>query len=153
MSQPSAPRTIHDDFETIRYERVLVAMLPTLEEPRVVDPDLALKRLRFLTETLAGFAVGAAVGAPGRAARSSFGEEVRRRVSFLLVRIVRDGSAAAAVSELEAPARFQHGPDRPQACHGTRACTDLASGDLRPGGCIVTTRMQDRHLGSYHVAA
>jgi hypothetical protein len=122
MSQPSAPRTIHDDFETIeryvvatsvRYERVLVAMLPTLEEPRVVDPDLALKRLRFLTETLAGFAVGAAVGAAGRVARYSFGEEVRDRVSLLLGRIVRDGSTAAAASVLEAPARFLHGPDRP----------------------------------------
>lgn len=135
MSKLRAPRTIHDDFETIegyviatsvRYERVLVATIPTLEEPRVADPDLALKRLRFLTETLAGFAVGAAVGAAGRVARYSFGEEVRDRVSLLLGRIVRDGSTAAAASVLEAPARFLHGPDRPLLdAFGSRLLTRL----------------------------
>lgn len=96
-----------------RYERALVATIPTLDEPRVADPDLALKRLRFLIETLAGFAIGAAVGAAGRAARHGLGDEVRGRVSLLLGRIVRDGSTAAAAGERAAPARFLPGPDRP----------------------------------------
>jgi hypothetical protein len=115
-------RTIHDDFEpiegyvvatSVRYERVLIATIPTLDEPRVADPDLALKRLRFLIETLAGFAVGVAVGAVGRAVRYGFGEEVRGRVSLLLGRIARDGSLTVAVREPASPARFLRDLDRP----------------------------------------
>jgi hypothetical protein len=122
MSQPRAPRTIHDDFEDIegyvaatfaRYERALVALIPTLEEPRVAEPDLALKLLRFLVETLAGFAIGATVGAVAREARRGFGQEVRGRVGLLLGRIIRDGSPAVTVSELAPPARFLRNLDRP----------------------------------------
>src|SRR4051812_26728833 len=80
-----APRTTHDDFDSIeryvaatfdRYRRTLIAQIPTFVEPRVADPDRALKRLRFLTETLAGFAIGSAIGAVASAARRAFGEEV-----------------------------------------------------------------------------
>lgn len=122
MSHLEAPLSIHDDFETLegyvaatsaRHERALTATIPTLEEPRVADPDLAFKRLRFLLETLAGLAIGAAVGAAGRVARHGLGDEVRGRVSLLLGRILRDGSPAAPAAELAAPARFLPGPDRP----------------------------------------
>jgi hypothetical protein len=95
-----------------RYERVLVMLIPTLEEPQAPDPDLALKRLRFLVETLAGFAVGAAVGPVARATRSSFGEEVRGRVALLLGRLFRAEAPAVSAAELDPP-RFLCDPDRP----------------------------------------
>src|SRR6188768_1999239 len=97
MSQPRKPRTIHDDFETMeryvvatfaRYERVVVELIPALEEPPIADLNLALKRLRFFVETLGGFAVGTTVGAVARSARRGFGAEVRERVGLLLERIV-----------------------------------------------------------------
>jgi hypothetical protein len=117
----SAPRTVHDDFESIdgyvvatfaRYERVLVTLVPTLEEPHVADPDLALGRLRCLVETLAGFAIGAAVGPVARVARRGFGEEVRGRVALLLGRLFRADAPAVPVSEVDPP-HFLRDPDRP----------------------------------------
>jgi len=117
----SVPRTIHVDFEPIEgyvaatfasYERVLISLVPTLEEPRVPDPDLALRQLRFLVETLAGFAVGAAIGPVARITRRGFGEEVRGRVALLLGRLSRSDAPAVSASELEPP-RFLRDPDRP----------------------------------------
>lgn len=119
--QTAAPRAAPDDLAGVagyvaaasaRHERVLITLIPTLEEPRVVDPDLALGRLRLLVETLAGFAIGATVGSVARAARRSFGEEVRGRVALLLGRLLRAGAPAAPASELD-PARFLRDPDRP----------------------------------------
>jgi len=122
MSQPGTPLTIHEDFETIeryvaatftRYERVLVTMIPTLQEPRVVHLNLALARLRFLVETLGGLAVGIAIGAVARSVRRGFGEEVRDRISALLDQIVRGDAPAMAMSEFLLPARFLRDPGRP----------------------------------------
>jgi hypothetical protein len=122
MSQPGTSLTIHDDFDIIeryvaatftRYERVLVTLIPTLEEPRVVHLDIALVRLRFLVETLAGFAVGVAIGAVVRSVRRGFGEEVRDRVSALLDQTVRGGSPTTAISERLPAARFLSDPGRP----------------------------------------
>lgn len=90
MSQPKNPPVVHDDFETIeryvvttfaRYERALVTRIPTLAEPRVIDPDLALVRLRWLVETLGGFAVGAAVGAVARTTHTAeASDRIRDRI-------------------------------------------------------------------------
>lgn len=95
-----------------RYERAAVALIPTLEEPRVADLDLALKRLCFFVETLAGFAVGAAVGAVARTARRGFGEEARTQVGRLVSRVAQGGSQAAP-RELGPSARFLSVPGRP----------------------------------------
>jgi hypothetical protein len=117
----SAPRPIHVGFEPIegyvaatfeRYERVLMRLIPTLEEPRVSDPDLALKRLGFLVETFAGFAVGAAIRPVARSTRSGFGEEVRGRVALLLGRLRHAELPAVSASALDPP-RFLRDLDRP----------------------------------------
>jgi hypothetical protein len=117
-----APRTTHDDFEAIdryvaatfdRYRRTLVAHLPAFAEPRVADPARALARLRFLVETLAGFAIGSAIGTVATEARRGFGEEVRAGVSRVLGRVMVDDAPRAAVSELMVPAPFLRDPSRP----------------------------------------
>lgn len=122
MLQPGAPHTIHGDFELIeryvaatfaRYEQVLVATIPTFDEPRISEPDLALKRLRYLVETLAGFAVGATVGAVAREARRGFTLELHGRIDQLLGRITREGSLAVATTELVPPLRFLSDSKRP----------------------------------------
>ena len=117
-----APRTTHDDFEAIdryvaatfdRYRRTLVAQLPTFVEPRVADPDRALKRLRFLVETLAGFAIGSAIGAVASATRRGFGDEVRAGIGRVLGRVMLTGAPRDTISELTAPAPFLRDPTRP----------------------------------------
>jgi hypothetical protein len=95
-----------------RYQRALVAQLPTFAEPRVADPDRALERLRFLVETLAGFGIGAAIGAVARAARRGFGDEVRAGVGRVLGRVMLDGAPRTA-TELLAPVPFLRDPARP----------------------------------------
>lgn len=122
MSQPNAPRIIHDDVETIegaiaamftRHERVLVALLPPLEEPGIVDPDLALAQLRFRVETLAGFVVGAAVRAASRAGRG-LPEGVQDRAGLLLGRTGSDGKPAMVASEIVlAPSGSSEPPQLP----------------------------------------
>lgn len=117
-----APRTTHDDFEAIdryvaatfdRYRRTLVAQLSTFAEPRVADPARALARLRFLVETLAGFAIGSAIGAVASAARRGFGDEVRAGVSRVLGRVMLDGAPRTVVTELVDPVPFLRDPARP----------------------------------------
>jgi len=127
VAHPTPPRVVHDNPESFeghvaamfaRYERGLVALIPTIEEPGDPDPDLSLKRMRFRVEALAGFVVGAAIGATARAGRRGPGEEGRGRIGLLLGRIVGDGSPAVAVSEIGSPTRFPRGsigplPDAP----------------------------------------
>lgn len=117
-----APRTTHDDFDAIdryvaatfaRYQRALIAQLPTFAEPRVVDTDRAIKRLRFLVETLAGFAIGAAIGAAANAAKRGFGAEVRAGVGRVVGRILLDTAPRAPVTELLEPVPFLRDPSRP----------------------------------------
>ncbi len=126
-----APRTIHDDGGAIdryvaatfdRYRRTLVAQLPTFAEPRVADPSRALARIRLLVETLAGFAIGAAIGAVASAVRRGFGHEVRDGVGRVLGRVMLDAAPLPPVDaapparpglELTAPVPFLRDPARP----------------------------------------
>ncbi len=119
-----APRTIHDDGGAIdryvaatfdRYRRTLVAQLPTFAEPRVADPTRALARIRLLVETLAGFAIGAAIGAVASAVRRGFGHEVRDGVGRVLGRVMLDAAPLPRV-DAAPPA----GPDDHQPRSGLR---------------------------------
>ncbi len=70
-----------------RYEAVLVAEVPALPEPRTHDPRKALRLVAQITETLAGFAVGAAIGAVAIAMKRSFGDATRGAIDAELARI------------------------------------------------------------------
>jgi len=118
VSQPNAPAPIHDDLKSIegavaamfiRYTRVLVALIPNSEEPAIIDSDVAIKQLRFRVETLAGFVVGAAVRAAGRAGRGRC-EEPDDRAGLLLGRVAGDGRPAVAASEIVLPALRARAP-------------------------------------------
>lgn len=150
MSQPPPPHTNHGDFELIeryvaatfaRYEQVLVAVVPTFVEPRVSEPDLPLRRLRFLVETLAGFAVGSTIGAVARETRRGFTLEVRDRIGQLVDRITDEGSQAVATSELLPPVRF--------LCDSSRPLLDTLGSQLlvRLGRSIPETRT---HVSCIH---
>lgn len=56
-----------------RFERILVAQVPLLSEPRTEDPRKAFRLVQRLTETLVGFAVGSAIGTIASAMKRQFG--------------------------------------------------------------------------------
>ncbi|HWO21436.1 MAG TPA: hypothetical protein VNO30_21860 [Kofleriaceae bacterium] len=113
------------------YRRALVAQVPALAEPRGADPDRARRWLPLLVETLAGFALGKAVGAVAAAVRYGFGDDVRDGVGRVLGQITRDRAPRAAVTALLPPAPFLRDPARPlldalgSQLHA-RLCTDAA---------------------------
>jgi hypothetical protein len=137
----AAPRATHDaaaaaveryvvaTFEG--YRRALLAQVPALAEPRVADPERALRRLPLLVETLAGFAMGKVIGAVAAAVRYGFGDEVRDGVGRVLGQIARGGAPRAAVTESLAPVPFLRDPAGPlldalgSRLHA-RLCTDVA---------------------------
>lgn len=80
-----------------RFERVMTTQIPTLPEPRVtIDDERALKRLRFLIETLTGVVIGVTVGQVASAIRRKATEPVRAAITEQLARMARSAAPPAA---------------------------------------------------------
>ena len=89
-----------------RYEAVLATEVPALPEPRALDPRKALRLVAQVTETLAGFAVGAAIGAVAIAMKRSFGDATRTAIDAELVRIASHQGPTGMVGMPPRVARF-----------------------------------------------
>lgn len=121
VSQPRDSRNVYDDSESIEARvaaifasrrRGVVALTTMSTESATMDAELALERLRFRVEALAGFAAGAAVNATAKRTRRSIDAEDCDRVGVLLVRLAGNGSSAMAVGEIALSARFLADLDR-----------------------------------------
>ena len=88
-----------------RFERTLVKVIPTLEEPAPSDPYRAMQRLQLLVETLTGFAIGSTVGWVGTALRRGFGSSVSKAVGNELALIAKQGITSEKASVLANPPR------------------------------------------------
>jgi len=88
-----------------RFERTLVTVIPTLEEPAPSDPYRAMQRLQLLVETLTGFAIGSTVGWVGTALRRGFGSAVSKVVANELALIAKQGITTEKASMLANPPR------------------------------------------------
>ena len=88
-----------------RFERTLVTVIPTLEEPPPTDPYRAMQRLQLLVETLTGFAIGSTVGWVGTALRRGFGSSVSKVVANEVAIIAKQGITSEKASLLANPPR------------------------------------------------
>ena len=100
------------------YERAMTTLIPAFSEPRFAighRDDRALKRLRFLIETLTGIAIGTAVGHVATAMRRRLGDPLRDAVTVPLTQLARIAapSAEGGIHPILPRARFLDDAARP----------------------------------------
>lgn len=88
------------------YQAAVIAVVPSLGEPRVTDPDLAFRTVRKAIETLVGVAVGSTIGTVAAALRRGFGAETRAAVAAELARIAHGDGPLSSIATLGTPPRF-----------------------------------------------